>query len=85
MKKLPLASVEKVIRDIARREGEALKVWRGSMQQRGRYGVIDPNKNCIIVEHADLEDLAERYEDCERNTPWQRVVLRAAKEGGVAE
>jgi hypothetical protein len=89
-----LAIAEKIIRDIARREGEAIKKRR-SRTMIGLYGtgymVFEPNRN-VLLSSGDLDgfseslaDLAKRYEDCERNTAWQNLVLAAIKNNRVEQ
>src|ERR1043166_8968455 len=100
--RLPMVSMaiaEKVLRDIARREGEAIKKRR-SRTQIDHYGpgymIYDPYHNTVLSGshgpggHNDccgntLSDLATRYESRKRNTPWQCIVLSAIKAGRVKE
>lgn len=90
-----LAVAEKVLRDIARREDEAIKKRRSQIliQNYGMgYAVYDPVRNCLLSicttqDGCDfsLEEVAMRYEDCERNTPWQKMVIASIKAGSVQD
>lgn len=90
-----LASAEKVLRDIAKRNGEAIKKRRSvtlkEISGEG-YAVIDPKRNlilnrCTSQDGCDLSlaDLAERYRKDGKNTAWQRTVIKAILVGKVSE
>lgn len=95
---ISISIAEKVLRDIARREGEAIKKRRSRVMIEhygSGYMVFDPVTNfalsgvCGLAGQDgcgdSLKDLAERYEGCERNTHWQKIVLAAVKQGRIAE
>lgn len=99
--KLPIVSLkiaEKVLRDIARREDEAIKKRR-SRTMIEHYGpgymVYDPARNAVLSGGGggagqdgcgdSLIDLALRYDKCKRNTPWQNIVLASIKKGRVKD
>jgi hypothetical protein len=99
---LPMVSrpkAEKILRDIARREGEAIKKRRSRtlIEHFGDgYMVYEPNRNFVISGcngfggagqdgcGNTLADLAARYEE-KANTSWQRIVLASVKAGRVSE
>ena len=90
-----LATAEKVLRDIARRNGESIKKRRSKILKEHfgiGYGVIDPNRNVLLSggQTSDgcdfaLSDLAKWYESDENNTTWQRTVINAALNESIAE
>ena len=98
---LPMVSLsvaEKVLRDIARREGEAIKKRR-SRTMISNYGpgymIYDPRRNTVLSGTIgaagqdgcgdSIIDVASRYEDSEGNTPWQKIVIASIKAGRVRE
>lgn len=94
---IPLSVAESTLHSIAQREGEKIRKRRSQplIERFGLgYQVTDPETRLILegggpgIENQDgrgatLEDLAERYRDCEGNTPRQRAVLAAILEGAV--
>lgn len=97
--KVSLAIAEKVIRDIARREGEGIRKRRSKTMIElfgPGYMVFDRMQNILLAGNVggqegqdgcgeSLEGLAERYEQSENNTPWQKMVIAAIKAGEIAE
>ena len=90
-----LAVAEKVLRDIARRNGETIKKRR-SQTLKDNYGngyaVIEPNRNLLLSggqtsDGCDLSlpDLAKRYEADENNTTWQKIVIKSIRKDRVSE
>ena len=88
-----LATAEKVLRDIARRNGEVIRKRRSQAlkEQHGAgYGIIDANTSGLLSggmtqDGCDmaLEDVAEWYKGDERNTPWQNVVIKSILAGKI--
>lgn len=87
-----ISIAEKILRTIARREGETIKKRRSRtmIEQFGvGYSVHDPYRNFILLGAGgglgqdgfgcSLQDLADRYKACERNTSWQNTVLASIK------
>jgi len=90
-----LATAEKVLRDIAKRNDHVLRKRRSptlKTQLGDGYAVIDPFRNSLLSSPGlsrdacdlSLVDLAEWYKDDENNTPWQRTVIKAILAGKVA-
>lgn len=84
-----LATAEKVLRDIAKRNGETIRKRRSvtlkELQGDG-YAVIEPMRNLLLAGGdsgaqdgcgLSLGELAERYRDADGNTPWQNIVIKA--------
>jgi|ERR1041385_1895625 hypothetical protein len=91
---VPLAIAEKILRDIARRNGEWIKKRRSSTMKEhygDGYMVIDPQTNCLLSPggldgfEMTLGDLAERYGGDRKNTTWQRTVIKAVMAGKVRD
>lgn len=89
-----LATAEKVLRDIARRDGEAIRKRRSRIlkEQFGDgYAVIDPRTNVLLSggrtqDGCDLGlgELAKWYQGDEKNTLFQNLVIASILAGKVS-
>ena len=90
-----MAAAEKVLRDIARRIGEGIRKRRSEVLKNALgngYGVFDLQTNTWLTSgmtsdgcDLSLPELAQRYEDDEKNSRWQRVVIKGVLAGRIAE
>jgi len=90
-----LASAEKVLRDIAKRNGEVIRKRRSVTLKENLgdgYAVIDPDRNMLLSggntsDGCDLSlaDLADRYRKDGKKTPWQGLVIKAIQAGKISE
>jgi hypothetical protein len=95
MPEIPIQTAEKTLRDIAKRNGEAVRKRRSSFlkqQMGGGYCVSDRNSNLILSGASthdgcdlSLEDLADWYKDDKNNTSWQRTVVNAILNNSINE
>jgi hypothetical protein len=93
--KVTLGAAEKVLRDIARRNGEVIRKRRSRTLKEyfgPGYGILDPQRNFWLSSaqthdgcDLSLADLAKWYEDTDHNTPWQRIVIKAILAGKVSD
>jgi len=90
-----LAVAEKSLRDIARRNGEAIHKRRSVTLKNAQgdgYCVIDPTRNIILHQSfsrdgcdLSLSDLAARYRKDNKNTGWQQIIIKAILAGKISE
>ena len=90
-----LATAEKVLRDIARRNKTTIRKRRSATLKEhlgNGYAVIDPCRNFILSGgmtqdgcDLDLAGLAQWFKDDKKNTPWQRTVINAIAKGRVKD
>jgi len=90
---ISIAIAEKVLRDIARRNGEAIRKRRSSTLKQihgDGYAVMDPNLNVLLSGgrspdgcDLSLNELAAWYRKDKANTSWQRIVIESILAGKI--
>lgn len=91
-----LSVAEKVLRDIARRNGHGIKKRRSKFWKEHHgpgYMIFDTRTNCIVngaIRTQDgcdlsLKDVAEFYAEDKDTTHWQRTVIKSVISGRCQE